>query len=157
MPISIINQQDKIQFTGELEEIIIKVAQMVLEKEQVKPELEVSIVLVDNEQIRELNRDYRHVDSATDVLSFAYQEEYEEEPDVADDFMEEDVLGDIVISLEKAQSQGEEYGHSLEREVGFLVVHGMYHLLGYDHLTPEEREIMRAKEEEVLQQAGLVR
>lgn len=157
MPISIINRQDKVHFTGELEEMILKVAEMVLEKEEIKPELEVSIVLVDNEQIRELNRDYRQVDSATDVLSFAYREEHEEEPEVAGDFMEEDVLGDIVISLEKAQSQREEYGHSLEREVGFLVVHGMYHLLGYDHLTPEERDIMRAKEEEILQQAGLVR
>lgn len=157
MPISIINRQDKIDFTGELEVVILKVAQMVLEKEKIKPELEVSIVLVDDEQIRELNRDYRQVDSATDVLSFAYQEEHEEEPDVADPLMEEDALGDIVISLERAQSQGEAYGHPLERELGFLVVHGMYHLLGYDHLTPEERDIMRAKEEEVLQQAGLVR
>lgn len=157
MPISIINRQDKLPVTGELEEKILKVAQLVLDKEQVDPAWEVSVVLVDDEQIRELNRDFRRVDRATDVLSFAYREEQEEEPDVVDPAAEEDVLGDIVISLERARAQAEEYGHAFAREVGFLVVHGMYHLLGYDHMSPEDEAVMRAKEEAVLQELGLVR
>lgn len=157
MPISVINRQEKLPVTGDLEEVILKVAQRVLEREKVEPTLEVSIVLVDDEQIRELNRDYRQVDRPTDVLSFAYREEQEEEPEVVDPVAEEDVLGDIVISLERAKAQAEEYGHSFAREVGFLVAHGLYHLLGYDHMRPEEEAVMRAKEEEVLQEAGLVR
>ncbi|HHY59605.1 MAG TPA: rRNA maturation RNase YbeY [Clostridia bacterium] len=156
MPISIINRQDKVPVTTELEALIREVAQRVLAREAVDPGLEVSVVLVDDAEIRELNRDYRGVDRATDVLSFAYREEQEEEPEVVDP-AEEDVLGDIVISLERARAQAAEYGHSFGREVGFLVAHGMYHLLGFDHMTPDEEAVMRAREEAVLQDIGLVR
>ncbi|NLC76775.1 MAG: rRNA maturation RNase YbeY [Clostridia bacterium] len=155
MPISISNRQDKVCFTPELEKIILEVLNSGFEREKIDSRLEVAVVLVDDETIRELNRDYREVDSPTDVLSFAYRED-EKDPDVGEDW-EEDALGDIVISLERAVSQADEYGHSLERELGFLVAHGFYHLLGYDHLEPEEEAAMQDKVEDILSAAGLVR
>jgi len=117
---------------------------------------------VDDARIHELNREYRGIDRPTDVLSFAMQEG--DEPDIIFDEWEEGesdpvsgMLGDIVISLERAKAQSEEYGHSLEREIGFLFVHGFLHLLGYDHQTAEEEAVMFAKQEAILQQAGLTR
>ena len=110
---------------------------------------------MDNEQIRELNRDYRNKDAATDVLSFPLGE------DGVYDKNEETgalLLGDIVISVERAKEQAEQYGHSLERELGWLTVHSMLHLLGYDHETGEEEaRDMRAREEAVLTSLGLTR
>lgn len=114
---------------------------------------EVSIVLVDNAAIQSLNRQYRGVDSATDVLSFPMLEG----EDVPAPEVDAVPIGDIVISLERARQQAEEYGHSFEREVAFLTVHGMCHLLGYDHETDEERAVMREREESVLTKLGLVR
>lgn len=115
---------------------------------------EVSVMLVDDASIHSLNLQYRNVDRATDVLSFAMME--------GEDFLElEDIeavpLGDIVISLERAREQAEEYGHSFEREVAFLAVHGMCHLLGYDHQTESDRIQMREKEESVLMRLNLTR
>lgn len=115
---------------------------------------EVSVMLVDDASIHSLNLQYRNVDRATDVLSFAMME--------GEDFPElEDIdavpLGDIVISLERAREQAEEYGHSFEREVAFLAVHGMCHLLGYDHQTESDRIQMREKEESVLMRLNLTR
>ncbi|AFM42866.1 metalloprotein, YbeY/UPF0054 family [Desulfosporosinus acidiphilus SJ4] len=115
---------------------------------------EVSLILVDDSRIHELNRDYRGVDRPTDVLSFALQEETEEEPDAE---FEDDMLGDIVISVERAREQAIEYGHSFEREIVYLAVHGILHLLGYDHEDIQEKETMRAKEEEVMASLGLER
>jgi len=104
----------------------------------------VSITFTDNESIRELNREYRDIDRATDVLSFPMDDE-------GDDV----VLGDIVISLERAKEQAIEYGHSLEREISFLCVHSTLHLLGYDHETGEEDEKeMFMKQEEILKILG---
>ncbi|NLL17492.1 MAG: rRNA maturation RNase YbeY [Clostridia bacterium] len=157
MPISISNRQDKVCLSPELENIINRVLNTGIEEEQVDPQLEVSVALVDDETIRELNRDYRNVDRPTDVLSFAYREDDPDEPDYDIDPSEEDVLGDIIISLERAKVQAEEYGHSLERELGFLVAHGFYHLLGYDHLEPEEEALMEDKVEGILALVGLVR
>ena len=97
---------------------------------------------MDNEQIRGLNKMYRGIDEPTDVLSFP---------------MDDEIWGDIIISTDKVISQAEEYGHSLERELGFLVVHGILHLLGYDHQTPEEEAVMRQKEEKILTELKLSR
>lgn len=108
---------------------------------------EVSLVLVDDEYIHELNRDYRGIDRPTDVLSFALNEG--EEPEVIDG-PEESLLGDIIISLETATRQAIEYNHSLERELAFLTVHGMLHLLGYDHEEENDRQQMREQEEHIL-------
>lgn len=125
---------------------------------------EVALTFVNNERIHELNRDYRGIDRPTDVLSFAMNEGGEEEPDIVYEIEEEeelsglpDMLGDIIISVERAREQAEEYGHSLERELGFLFVHGFLHLLGYDHEDKEAEAVMMAKQEDVLAQVGLTR
>ena len=97
---------------------------------------------------------YRHVDRPTDVLSFALDEGGEDEPELLD-APEEHLLGDIIISAETAQRQGEEFGHGLTREVVYLAVHGLLHLLGYDHMTEEDKVVMRAKEEEALREIEL--
>jgi len=122
---------------------------------------EVALTFVDDARIHELNREYRGIDRPTDVLSFSMLEG--DEPDIVFDDPEDGesalsgMLGDIVISLERAKAQSEEYGHSLEREIGFLFVHGFLHLLGYDHETPEDEAVMFAKQEEILRRAGLTR
>lgn len=115
---------------------------------------ELSVTFTDNEGIRALNRDYRKIDKETDVLSFPLtdfdggEEPPTDELDVA--------LGDIVISLERARAQAEEYGHSFEREVAFLTVHSMLHLMGYDHVNGEEEEAeMRRRQSEILEKMGL--
>lgn len=121
---------------------------------EIEPNAEVSLVLADDEYIRNLNKQYRGKDCATDVLSFALNEG--DEPDIVDGPAEV-LLGDIVISLETATRQAAEFGHTLERELAFLTVHGMLHLLGYDHETPEEQQEMRAEEEHVLALLGISR
>lgn len=110
-------------------------------------EAEVSLMLVDDQRIHALNLEYRGVDRPTDVLSFALQEEMEEEPESE---FEDEMLGDIVISIPRARVQAEEYGHSFEREVVYLAVHGTLHLLGYDHEEEADKQEMRSKEEEVM-------
>lgn len=115
---------------------------------------EVSVTLTNNDHIREINRNYRNKDAATDVISFALNEG--EEPEIIDG-PEINMLGDIIISIERAMEQAEEYGHSLERELAFLTVHGMMHLLGYDHIEEEDRIEMRKEEEYVLGHLGITR
>jgi probable rRNA maturation factor len=120
----------------------------------------VSLTFTDDEGIRELNRRFRGVDRPTDVLSFPMREAGEDEfgaEAAVDGLEEEEPLGDIVISLPRALEQAEEYGHSAEREIGFLFVHGLLHLLGYDHDTEEREREMFARQEAVLAKAGLVR
>lgn len=107
---------------------------------------EVSITLTDDEHIHELNKQYRGVDRPTDVLSFAFRES--NEPEIID--AEIDVLGDIVISIERAKIQAEEYGHSILREVVFLTVHGLLHLLGYDHIDEDDRVEMEGEQDFVM-------
>ena len=156
MDTMIINQQDKVNYNSELENTIIKVVNATAKLRQVPRKSELSILLVDNDYIRDLNSIYRNQNHATDVLSFAMNELAEDEP--AFDFSNElNVLGDIVISLEKAQAQSEEYGHSLAREVGFLVAHGMLHLLGFDHDTDDAEKMMRELQEKILQTVNLER
>lgn len=111
-----------------------------------------NVIIVDNNYIHELNKNYRHIDRETDVITFALEDE--KDMVIPDD---ERVLGDIYISIDKARSQAEEYGHSLLRELSFLAVHGFYHLLGYDHMTEEEEEVMFSKQEEVLHECNIER
>lgn len=112
---------------------------------------EVSVSFVDDETIGALNAAYRQIDAPTDVLSFPQDDDWEELEGLPR------VLGDIVISLERASAQAQEYGHSLEREVVFLAVHGFFHLLGYDHETEEEERLMQEKQERVLKELNLGR
>lgn len=114
---------------------------------------ELSVTVLDDEGIREINRDHRGKDQPTDVLSFSLLEG-EELAAGADEPL---VLGDLVISLERARAQAAEYGHSLERELGFLVAHGLLHILGWDHQTSEDEAAMMARAEEILGSLGLER
>ncbi|WP_420829654.1 rRNA maturation RNase YbeY [Crassaminicella indica] len=144
------NRQKIVSYDQEIETLIRKAVDLCLEKEGISKEIEVSISFVDNEEIHILNRDFRGVDRPTDVLSFPQYVNIKE--------IEEPIcIGDIVISLERAKEQADEYGHSFEREVLFLTVHSMFHLFGYDHDTEENRKIMRKKEEEVLEEMGILR
>jgi|HigsolmetaAR204D_1030405.scaffolds.fasta_scaffold04183_3 probable rRNA maturation factor len=152
--------QEEIEpISAELQELLIRCLREAAALENVDGE--VVVTLVNNERIHELNREYRGVDRPTDVLSFAMNEPGEGEMDIYIDESEFDeypnMLGDIVISLPKAKEQAEEYGHSLERELGFLAVHGFLHLLGYDHGTAEEEKEMFSRQEEVLAKVGLKR
>lgn len=122
---------------------------------------EMSVTFMDNDEIREINRQYRNKDQATDVISFALEDTVEDEMTIY--FDEEDGfdlprnLGDIMISVERAKEQAEEYGHSFDRELGFLAVHGFLHLNGYDHMTPEDEKEMFGLQEEILTAYGLKR
>lgn len=106
---------------------------------------EFNIILTDNKNIKEINTKYRNINKETDVISFALEDEKEEKFS-----SKKRVLGDIYISVEKAMSQAKEYGHSLTREISFLAVHGLLHLLGYDHMDKEDEKIMFGKQELIL-------
>ena len=133
------------------EEIIEKVVFKAFEVEGVK-KASCSIIIVDNTFIHKLNKEYRGIDRVTDVISFALEDD--KSMIIPDDIR---LLGDIYICLDKAREQAKEYGHSLERELCFLAVHGVYHLLGYDHENEEEAKIMFKKQEEVLMEYGITR
>ena len=152
MAVVITDEQEKIvipeDWTGKIE----RVAEICLQEEEIDPKAEIGLMFVDNEQIREMNKTYRDKDSATDVLSFPMYE-----ADEAIDDEDEILLGDIVISLERAAEQAEEYGHSLEREVMYLLVHGLLHLAGYDHMEDDEKKEMRQREEPLLTVIGASR
>lgn len=148
--IEIINEQKKIKgVINETKKTVRKTVSAVLASENENDGCSVSVTFVDNEKIRVLNREFRDIDRETDVLSFPA-----DEPVVAN---EGRFLGDIALSLERAKSQSEEYGHSFEREVAFLTAHSTLHLLGYDHMTPEEEKEMFAKQEKVLSDMGITR
>lgn len=123
---------------------------------QVEDDSEVSITFVTNEAIQDINREYRDKDQPTDVISFALEEMGEGETVIIGEGLPR-VLGDIIISTERAAEQALEYGHSLERELGFLAVHGFLHLLGYDHMTEEDEKVMFSKQDEILSSYGLAR
>ena len=127
-----------------------KVASFALEYEKVKKAL-VNIIIVDNVEIRKINKEYRGIDRETDVISFALEDD--------DTFIELPirVLGDIYISIDKVKSQAIEYGHSEKREICFLTVHGILHLLGYDHMNPDEEKIMFDKQDKILMELGIRR
>ncbi len=149
------NEQEKMAPPEDIEHLIEICTAAALEEEGIDDTAEVSVTLVDNEGIRELNREHRDIDRETDVLSFPLGDDdgYEVDPD-NDAIM----LGDIVISLEKAAQQAQEYGHSYRREVAFLITHSLFHLLGYDHVNSDEEEkIMFGKQEKVLDKLGITR
>ena len=153
MNVLITNEQDKIQAGQDIEELVRSAVAASLEYMGVDRDAEISVLFTDNENIRELNREHRGIDRATDVLSFPMGEngEYDVNHDTG-----AKILGDIVISMEKAVEQASRYGHSLEREVGYLTAHSMLHLLGYDHeKSGLDRVRMREKEEQVMSQLGL--
>ena len=120
--------------------------------------LSITITLTTPENIRNINREYRNIDKATDVLSFPMFEKDELDKKIENqDFKYEDILGDIVISIEKVEEQAAEYGHSFERELSYMIVHGFYHLMGYDHIKEEDKKNMRPKEEKILNKLKILR
>lgn len=123
---------------------------------QVEEDSEVSVTFVTNAAIQDINREYRDKDQPTDVISFALEEMAEGEMEIIIEGMPR-MLGDIIISTERAAQQASEYGHSVERELGFLAVHGFLHLLGYDHMTEQQEQEMFGKQDEILQSFGLTR
>ena len=149
------NKQKSVKIPTGVRLLIRRCCHAVLELEGFEGSAEVDVSLVDNEQIREINREQRDIDMPTDVLSFPLGENgvYDKNP-ATGAYM----LGDIVISLERAEAQAEEYGHSFQREVGYLTVHSMLHLLGYDHVDGGLEAVrMREKEEAVMLSVGLPR
>ena len=154
------NRQNKIEVTEELETVIKEVIEYTLKEEKLFIDNEVSVIFIDNEEIREINLKQRGIYKITDVLSFPmlhYPENkvfkdvyinYEfDESDLYDDRL---VIGDVALSLEKSKEQSEEFGHSFIRECAYLTVHSILHLLGYDHMEEAEKSIMRKREEEIL-------
>lgn len=148
------NEQDKLSPPEGFEQLIEDCARAALEEEGIEDDAEISVTLVDNARIREMNAEHRDIDRETDVLSFPLGDEngFEVNPDT-----DAILLGDVVISLEKALSQAEEYGHGFRRETAFLLTHSLFHLLGYDHATEDEEKEMFAKQEKVLHKLGITR
>ena len=141
------------------EAIVKKVLDKCLEEEGLlDSKLIMTITFTTPEEIRKINKKYRKIDKATDVLSFPMFEKDElDEKIKSGDFPYEDVLGDVIISIEKVREQAEEYGHSFERELSYMLVHGFYHLMGYDHIEEEDKKIMRPKEEKILNELKITR
>jgi len=161
MKISYLNQQDKYKLNKELKDMIKKAAAATLSYMDFRKDVEISVMLTDNQGIQELNALHRNIDRPTDVLSFPMFD-YDEDGEIIEEYadfneMGELCLGDIVLSLERAGEQAEEYGHSFTREVTFLTVHSMLHLLGYDHMTPEDEEEMFGYQNDILEEMGIVR
>lgn len=125
-------------------------------KQEKVTDSEVSVTFVTNEMIRDINREYRGKDQPTDVISFAMEELGEGETAIIGSH-EPRMLGDIIISLDRTKEQAEDFGHSFERELGFLAVHGFLHLLGYDHMTEEDEKKMFSRQEEILVSLGITR
>ena len=144
----ITNNQNKIYFTKHFEQLITDTVKASFEYENVS-EISVSVLICDDEEIHTLNKQYRGIDKPTDVLSFPMYDD--------DGNLDPDELGDIVISLERAKLQADDYGHSLERELAFLTAHSMLHLFGYDHIEEHEQKEMFNKQEEILKRLGLTR
>ena len=142
----IVNEVEEIKELDTINELL----NFVVTKEKLENCL-FNIILVDNDYIHKLNKEYRGIDRVTDVISFALEDSQDK---VKLDFR---VLGDIYISVDKAKDQAKEYGHSFLRELSFLTIHGLLHLLGYDHMTKEEEEIMFKKQDELLNEFGITR
>ena len=165
MTILIENEQE-LTFEFDYEAVARQVVEQVLDMEQCPYEAEVSLTLTDNREIRRLNREFRGIDRETDVLSFPMTDFPSPadylflETEASDCFHPETgelMLGDIVISAEKAKEQSVAYGHDLKREYAFLIAHSMLHLLGYDHMIPEEAAVMEEKQEAALEALGIIR
>ncbi|HHT45857.1 MAG TPA: rRNA maturation RNase YbeY [Firmicutes bacterium] len=143
MPVLVNNMQEAVEVPRALLSLLKEIGEFILRLEGRSLDCEVSVILVDNSYIQDLNLTYRGLDAPTDVLSFNLQDD-------VTDFEADSILGDVVVSLEKAAEQAAAYRHSLKREVAFLTLHGILHLLGYDHETPEEEREMNEKAELVL-------
>lgn len=148
-----INYEDMALQNERNERVIERVCQEAALVYGLGPAAEISILLCGNDYIQTLNNQYRHIDSPTDVLSFALNEGDDDGHDGPDTAL----LGDIIISLDKVGEQAIEFGHPFERELAYLTIHGMLHILGYDHMTPDDKEEMRTEEEFVLNRLGYVR
>ncbi|MBZ9608489.1 rRNA maturation RNase YbeY [Clostridium estertheticum] len=154
------NRQNKIEVSSELETIIKDVIEYTLKEEKLFIDNEVSVIFIDNEEIRKINLEHRGIDKITDVLSFpmlhypenkVFKDVYVNyEFDQSDLYDERLVIGDVALSLEKAKQQSEEFRHSFTRECAYLTVHSILHLLGYDHMEEDPKDIMRKREEEIL-------
>ena len=142
----------QIEEKKEYEESIKKVIkQCFIEEGLENSKLYITITLTNPENIQKINKKYRNIDKATDVLSFPMFEKDELEEKIhKNDFKQEDILGDIIISIERVKDQAKEYEHSFERELSYMLVHGFYHLMGYDHIKEEDKIVMRLKEEKIL-------
>ncbi len=161
-----VENETKEELPFDIEEIVNKVIERALDQEGCPYEVSVSVLLTDNEGIHAMNKEFREIDRPTDVLSFP-NVDYETPADFSgiEDYVEdyfdpetgELCLGDIVISVDKVYEQAKEYGHAPLREFAFLVAHSMLHLLGYDHMEPEEAKVMEAKQEEILTALGITR
>ena len=148
MEILINNEQQEVSLDNNINSLLEKVVIECLNIEGIGTDYEVSITFVDDKEIQMLNNQYRSVDKHTDVLSFPIYEEDENVPYTP-------LLGDIVISLETAKRQSEEFGHTIEREVAYLTAHSMFHLLGYDHLEEGDKNEMRQKEKQAMKNLGI--
>ncbi len=146
-----INYSDMKFYSEELEMLLMTVLKKGAEFQKVAADAEISVLICDADTIHDLNKTYRHVDAPTDVLSFALNEGEEDIPE------EEKTLGDIIINLDRAEEQAEEFGHSKERETAYLAIHGFLHILGYDHYEETDKKKMRTAEEEILSACGLER
>lgn len=161
MKVPIRNEQIKFKVDKKIRDLVRLAVKTSLLYMDFPTKSEISVMFVDNEAIRVLNREHREIDRATDVLSFPLFE-YDEDGEIIEEELDfnpngEMILGDIVISLERAAEQAEEYGHSFEREIGFLTVHSMLHLFGFDHMTPEDEAEMFEYQAEILEEMGLKR
>lgn len=144
---------------SDYEDIILKVLKKCFEIEHLPEEkLLVSVTLTTPENIKRLNKKFRNIDNETDVLSFPMFEKEEINYMIENNnWRQEDILGDMVISIQKVQEQAIEYGHSFERELSYMVVHSFYHLIGYDHIKEKDKKVMRPKEEYVLNELNINR
>jgi len=122
-----------------------------------KLNLYINVILTNPENIRKANKEYRNIDKETDVLSFPMFEKIEIQEMLKNGNKIQDVLGDIIISIPRVEEQAKEYGHSFEREFSYMLIHGFYHLMGYDHMNEEEKNEMRKKEESVLERLQITR
>ena len=141
------------------EAIVKKVFDKCFEEENLQDsKLYITVTLTNPENIQKINKEYRNIEKATDVLSFPMFEKNELQKKIEEkDFLHEDVLGDIIISIQKVEEQAKEYGHSFERELSYMLVHGFYHLIGYDHIEEKDKKEMRKKEEKVLEELKIAR
>ena len=146
----IISNDEKSLLTTDQIDLVESILMHAAQLEEVDEPSELSVTFMTNEDIHAINREWRGKDAPTDVISFAFDEMGEEEVDFMLDEDEPHLLGDLVISVERCREQASDYGHSFERELGFLAIHGFLHLLGYDHMTPEEEAEMTKRQEEVL-------
>lgn len=148
-----------IEENQEYEKIVEKVLSKCYKEEKLQDsKLIITVTLTTPNNIQDINKKYRNIDRATDVLSFPMFEKEEIDAKIENkDFYTEDILGDIVISIEKVEEQAREYGHSFERELSYMLVHGFYHLMGYDHIKEEDKITMRPKEEKILSKLNITR